>query len=277
MRFFQYKEDRLPVLIFSLYFMADIAFYLFVDNIYLLILWFVLGIFPKANIAAWNHHHQHLKTFKQTFFNRLLEIIYAFHTGITTNTWVLHHNFGHHLNYLDQEKDESRWRDKNGNQMGALKYTLIVAFTSYSRAYTVGNKHKKLKKEFLYMQVVVGIILAALVYYRPIPALFVFILPMLSSLLMTAYATYDHHSGLEIDDHTHASRNTESKWYNKLTGNLGYHTAHHMRFGLHWSKLPELHKELRSQIPEECIVPANGIYRVFDSIDAFFTKKKSYS
>ena len=27
--------------------------------------------------------------FKQTFLNRLLEIVYALHTGISTNVWVL--------------------------------------------------------------------------------------------------------------------------------------------------------------------------------------------
>ena len=52
MKFFQYKEDRRPVLIFTLYLFVDFAAYLYIDNIYLLILWFAIGIIPKANIAA---------------------------------------------------------------------------------------------------------------------------------------------------------------------------------------------------------------------------------
>lgn len=275
MKIFNYKEDRLPVLIFVLYFIVDLIIYLSVDNIYFLGFWFLLGIFPKANISAWNHHHQHLATFNNGFFNRLLEIIYGFHTGITANTWILHHNFGHHLNYLDQEKDESRWKDKTGKTMGVFKYTMMVAITSYWRAFLVGKRHKKLRTTFLIMASITLVLLGGLIYYRPIPAIFVFVLPMIMALIMTSYATYDHHSELSLDNHKHASRNVESRWYNKLTGNLGYHTAHHLRFGLHWSKLPKLHAEIRHEIPEDCIVPANGIFRLFDKIDALFRRKPS--
>jgi len=274
MKIFRYKEDRLPVVIFTLYFLTDFVLYLTIDNIYLLLGWFAIGIFPKANICAWNHHHQHYKTFKKSFYNWILEVIYAFHTGITSNMWVLHHNFGHHLNYLDQEKDESRWKDKKGNKFGVIRYTLNVAFTSYWRAFRVGKQHRHIRKTFIIMLILTCLFLIALVYFRPIQALLIFILPMVTALLMTSYATYSHHADLDVDDHLHASRNIESKWYNKLTGNLGYHTAHHLRFGLHWSKLPEIHKQIRAQIPEECIIPPTFIFRLFDKIDRWFKQRK---
>ena len=38
---------------------------------------------------------------------------------------------------------------------------------------------------------------------------------------------------------------------NILTGNLGYHTAHHLRPGLHWSKLPAFHARIADKIPAE--------------------------
>lgn len=273
-KIFQHKEDKLPVLIFTLYFLVDFVVYLSIDNIYLLMGWFAIGIFPKANICAWNHHHQHYKTFKKSFYNWILEIIYAFHTGITSNMWVLHHNFGHHLNYLDQEKDESRWKDKKGNKFSALRYTLNVTFTSYWRAFRVGKKHLQIRKTFIIMLILMFVFLVTLIYFRPIQAILIFILPMITALLLTSYATYSHHTDLDLEDHLHASRNIESKWYNKLTGNLGYHTAHHLRFGLHWSKLPEIHKEIRAKIPEECIIPPTYVFRLFDKIDLWFTSKK---
>jgi fatty acid desaturase len=42
--------------------------------------------------------------------------------------------------------------------------------------------------------------------------------------------------------------------YNMWTGNLGYHTAHHFRSGVHWSRLPALHKEIEHLIPADCYV-----------------------
>jgi beta-carotene hydroxylase len=36
-----------------------------------------------------------------------------------------------------------------------------------------------------------------------------------------------------------------------MTFNSGYHTAHHVNPGLHWSRLPEFHHQLRDRIPAE--------------------------
>src|SRR5262245_25817283 len=104
MHYFRFKEDRLPVFFIVSLFAADLAVYFRVSSTALLFAWMTAGLFAKIFIAAWNHHHQHVNTFRQVWLNRLLEIVYMFHTGISTNVWVLHHNLGHHLHYLDQTK-----------------------------------------------------------------------------------------------------------------------------------------------------------------------------
>jgi fatty acid desaturase len=73
---------------------------------------------------------------------------------------------------------------------------------------------------------------------------------MISSLFFTAWVTYAHHAGLDVDNDFEASYNIMSPVYNLLTGNLGYHTAHHHKQGLHWSRLPALHEKIKDQIPE---------------------------
>jgi fatty acid desaturase len=248
----RYSEDRLPVLLILSLTALDFVLYFTVDNFAVLLSYYLISIIPKGCICAWNHHHQHTKTFGWTPLNRLLELSYAWHTGITTNLWLLHHVFGHHHNYLDQTKDESRWKRKDGNNMGTWEYTFSVASTAYYRGFQVGKRFPKHLRTHLIYTVVAFSVVAALTVANPLQGFMLFILPMLTGLLVTAWATHDHHAGLEEkEDHFKASYNNMSTMFNLLTGNLGYHTAHHYKQGMHWSKLPALHEEIKQDIPDE--------------------------
>jgi len=246
---FRYKEDRLPVLIILALTVVDFILYFTVSNALVLFIYYLVMIIPKGTICAWNHHHQHLFTFRNTVLNRGLELAYALHTGVTTHLWRLHHVLGHHLNFLDQKKDESRWMRKDGTKMGVIEYTLNVAITAYPRGYVVGKKHPKQMKPFIMYTILTFVIVSILVWYKPVEALLLFVLPMITSLLFTAYVTYEHHSGLDTQNEFEASNNNLNPLYNLLTGNLGYHTAHHHKQGVHWSKLPQLHATIKDKIP----------------------------
>ncbi|MEH6456978.1 MAG: fatty acid desaturase [Cocleimonas sp.] len=249
---FKFAADRIPVTVILLLTLLDFVVFFITENIWIFAVYLLIMIIPKACISAWNHHHQHAQVFKQKALNRILEIFYALHTGITTNLWVLHHNIGHHKNFLDQEKDESRWKRKDGSTMNRWEYTFLVAITAYPRGFKVGKKFPKMQKDFVTFTGITLLVLIGLTIYNPLSALFVFILPMVISLSYTALATYKHHAGLDTTDQFAASYNDTSKLYNWLTGNLGYHTAHHYKHGIHWSKLPELHEQIKSKIPEYC-------------------------
>ncbi len=250
---FRYTADRIPVLIVLALSAIDFTVYLMVDNVWWLTSYLIIMLVPKGMICAWSHHHQHTMTFHSRTLNRILEFFYALHTGVTTNLWVLHHVLGHHKNFLDQSLDESAWKRPDGTQMGVLEYTFTVAVTAYYRGYRVGKKFPKVQRNFLIYIVVTLLGLIAMCWFRPVPALLVFILPMIISLLFTSWVTYEHHSGLDTDDDMHASYNNEATLFNILTGNLGYHTAHHYKQGLHWSKLPELHQQIKHLIPAHLI------------------------
>ena len=249
MSLFKYPDDRWPVLVAVGLTALDVTMYAAVSTPWLLTAYWLLMVIPKGLLCAWNHHHQHVATFKSNVLNRLLELSYALHTGVTTNTWLLHHVLGHHQNFLDQDKDESRWKRADGQRMGVLEYTLNVAATAYPRAYRVGRRYPTHQRQFLIFTGLSFALVAGLVAYRPLAGFMLFALPMVCSMLYTAWVTYDHHSGLDTDNQFHASYNNLNKWFNRLTGNLGYHTAHHYRQGVHWSKLPELHARIQHQIP----------------------------
>ena len=249
MSVFKFPEDRLPVAVAVGLSFIDLGAYLLLDNLWLFLGYWMLMVIPKGILCAWNHHHQHVLTFRSTWLNRLLELCYAFHTGMGTHVWLLHHVLGHHQNFLDQTRDESRWKRTDGQQMSMPRYVLEVAFTAYPRAYRVGRAHPKHLRTFLRYNALTFALVAALVWARPLAGLFVVVLPMITSLLYTAWVTYDHHAGLDTDDQFQSSYNIMNRWFNRLTGNLGYHTAHHYRQGVHWSRLPELHARIADRIP----------------------------
>jgi fatty acid desaturase len=248
---FRFPADRIPVLCVLFFSGIDFLVYFSVDSAAWLAGYALLMIIPKGIICAWNHHHQHTLTFHSKALNRVLEFFYALHTGVTTNLWVLHHVLGHHRNFLDQSRDESSWKRRNGQRMGALEYTFTIALTAYFRGYRVGLKFPRVQRDFILYGVLTAVSVAFLIWLRPVPALLVFLLPMVASLLFTAWVTYDHHSGLDTDDPFAASYNNTNRLFNLLTGNLGYHTAHHYKQGLHWSKLPQLHAQIAHRIPVE--------------------------
>jgi fatty acid desaturase len=248
---FKHPEDRLPVALAVGLTLLDFALYLSVESPWLLAGYWLLTVVPKGTIGAWSHHHQHVPTFRVTLLNRALELCHALHTGITSNLWLLHHVLGHHVNYMDQTKDESRWRSKSGKTMGAIPYAFAVTFTAYYRGFRVGLRYPRHLRAYLLWGGLSVAIVAALVYARPLQGVFLFALPMVTSLLFTAWVTHDHHAGLDTQDPYAASMNTLNRRFNQLTGNLGFHTAHHLRPGVHWSNLPALHKELADKIPAE--------------------------
>jgi fatty acid desaturase len=246
---FRFAADRFPVACVLTVSLIDFAVYLVVDNIWWLAGYALLSIIPKGLICAWNHHHQHTVTFHSKPLNRILEFFYALHTGVTTNLWVLHHVLGHHRNFLDQTRDESSWKGSDGRAMSAIEYTVTIAATAYYRGYQVGKKFPRVQYDFLLYSALTLLGVTLLCWFRFVPALCVFVFPMAISLMFTAWVTHDHHSGLDTDDEFQASYNNTNPIFNLLTGNLGYHTAHHYRPGLHWSKLPKLHEKIRYRIP----------------------------
>ncbi len=248
---FRFTEDRLPVAVFAALFAMDLIVFALVSAWPIVLAWAALSVPAKVCIASWNHHHQHVPFFHSATCNRLMEIVFGLQTGAVSNVWVLHHNLGHHDHYMDQSKDESAWRAPDGRVMSSNEYTWKLALTGYLCAFQKSAEHPAIRRTFVAMTLLHLALLALLVWINPFNAVAIFIIPMLISFVMTCRHTYDHHAGCSEEDEYAASNNITHRWYNILTGNLGYHTAHHLRPGLHWSKLPAFHARIADKIPPE--------------------------
>ena len=122
---------------------------------------------------------------------------------------MLHHNYGHHEHYLDQSK--------GGSAMGELEYSLNITAKPYWRGNQVGKNFPTERNTFVLFSEITSFMLASLIWYSSLPDPFLFVLPMPMGLFMTAWATFEHHSGLSTDNPYEASFNDLNKWYNLLT------------------------------------------------------------
>ena len=174
--------------------------------------------------------------------------------GMLPYVYTLHHNIGHHRHYRDQGRDSNHWRRADGSLMGAWEFAARLCLGIYPTAVRIGRRHPAVFRKFRRMAWVCAAVLCGLVAIDPTNALLVFIVPLPGALLLQAQATYYQHVGLEADDPLRASRSALDPLYNLRTLNLGYHTAHHLRPGLHWSKLPAFHARIAGRIPPELLV-----------------------
>jgi len=255
---FKFKADRLPVAFFCGLFGVQLLAYWHLPHGAAAVAGLIL-LFPLGSAAIYNHHQQHHNAFNAAVLNRLFELILGMQTMITSYAWVLHHNYGHHPNYMNQPpctvaEDESRWARRDGSLMGRTEYTINLLFRAPIDSFRVGLKKPRIMLWFILMMVPLLAIHAALAWHDLINYLCIFLVPAFCMLNYVYWLTYEHHSGLYTDDPYGASRNRIGRIYNIRTCNLGYHTAHHLKPFLHWSLLPEYHAIIKDKIPKDCFV-----------------------
>jgi len=254
MSLLRYRADAPAVVLVAAVMAAQLAIFFMIDSHWMALALVMLLLTVQVSSGAICHNHHHVKTFRSHWLNRLFESVLYLQTGTSPYSWTLHHNIGHHRHYLDQDTDPAAWREADGRVMNRIKFDLINAARIYPEIMRIGRDHPALYRRFKIMFVLANLPLALLMLIDPLRTLIVFVLPMVMLLVVLLDNTYGQHAGTETDNHYVASRNVELPLYNLTSWNLGYHTAHHLLPGLHWSKLPELHAQIRDRIPEELIV-----------------------
>lgn len=254
-----YPADAWAVLLIVATFVAQMALYLFVDSVG----WLVAGTLALVpfclSVVAYNHNHMHVRTFANQPLNRLLELLIFLQTGSSPFSGTLNHIVGHHASYDKPELDTLNWRRRDGSAMGRHEFAIRCMLWHYPSCFVLGRKNPRLMTQFLVYLALGGACLAGLLIYRPIPALIVFVAPMLLMLYALKWSAHAHHSGLPYGDDYTASRTHTGRFYNWFTWNAGYHAAHHFKQALHWTLLPEYHQgTLASKIPAELQGPGWG-------------------
>lgn len=250
MSLYRHRADIPASLLVLIVFAAQLWAFFYINLPGQLAVVIALLMLVQVSCGAVCHNHHHVNIFTRPALNRLLEVVMYLQTGTSPLSWTIHHNIGHHGDYLDQSRDPSRWQEADGRTMSRLKYDFYNAAMIYPEIWKIGSRHPQLFSRFKRWFVISNLVLMGFVLINPLNALIVFVLPMLLMLVILLDNTFQQHSGLSTQDHYLASRNVEHRLYNFTSWNLGYHTAHHIYPGIHWSRLPELHAKVRRRIPE---------------------------
>lgn len=249
MRIYRHRADRIPSVIVVGIFAVQLATFFLVDS-----LWVVAGVMLallacSAVPGAINHNHHHTPTFMRAWMNRVYEVVLFLETGVLPYAWTLHHNLGHHKHYLDPSRDPAPWQHADGRLMSRLHYDVAGALRIYPEVFRIGRAYPELLRRFKVWSLVSLAVLGVFIALDPLKALVLFVLPVPFMYLGLLDNTYMQHSDLDMHDDFTASRNTTSRLYNLISGNLGYHSAHHLKPHVHWSELPRLHARLQAMIP----------------------------
>lgn len=200
-----------------------------------------------------NHNHQHHPTFVARRLNQAFGVLISLAMGVPATVVVAMHNYNHHVHnnhpadFVRASIVNFRWN---------LLNLLLFPFVALARYAPIKSQdirawrttHPELYRQVMLERFVFYPTLLTLVALRPLETLLYFVLPVLFGQWGILAINHIQHDGCEPGSDYDHSRNFVGRWLNWWLFNNGYHTAHHLRPGLHWSRLPEFHAEIRQRI-----------------------------
>ena len=211
--------------------------------------WF---LFMSVSVAVMTHNHNHLPMWRSKVMNLLTDWWLTVFYGFPIFAWIPTHNKNHHR-FNNRKGDDSityRVSEKN-NFLTLISYPTISgyyqqkAIVAYLKDMKTNNKEKFWISISQYILLVFWIAAALIIDWEK--ALLFVIIPQQVSLFSVLIFNYVQHVHANEESEWNHSRNFTG-FLNFLLFNNGYHTIHHHKAGLHWTKVPAAHKEIEKNI-----------------------------
>lgn len=216
---------------------------------------FPLSLFMAVAVAVMAHNHNHVPTFRPRWMNVLMDYWLTLFYGFPAFAWKPTHNMNHHV-LNNREGDYTiTWRYSEANHAGTLmSYPSISSFHQQKpiRDYLKALKKKDPRgfKLAIGQYVALALFIAAGIFIDWKSALFFIIIPQQFALFSILLFNYVQHVHANEESEWNHSRNFVGPMLNILLFNNGFHTIHHERAGIHWSKTPEEHAKIAHHIDD---------------------------
>jgi fatty acid desaturase len=243
-----------PFLLFAPFVVDLVAGY---EIVYGIIAFTVIG---KTNYLL--HLHIHRPFSAKPAFNLILDLSMGVVTGMVGSNWRIQHLYGHHRG-IDLPYRGEREIAEDYSPLRAISFSAASLWdTFYSpiaesfRKGIVDDVKTPIRYRWAFCeQLLLLLCVAGLMCWQPRLVL-TYLLPWYVAMyFVTRYVDYLNHYGCDegSEDPYRRANNSLSRWFNLTTHNFGYHTAHHIRPGAHWTELPAIHRTIADQIPDRHI------------------------
>ena len=234
----------------SLFFLASLAFLFLIQWSGWLRHW---SLFLATCVFAFiaciiKHNHIHCRTFTSPGWNRALELCLGFCTGQSTAAIIPVHNERHHAqSHTEHDFVRSTLVNHHWNWLNLLVFPFAVVWRVH-RNKTSDFSRWRAEKPGLYrrMQIeraAVWAFIVVLLFLDWRATLLYFGVPWVFAQWGIVTINLLQHQHCDHDSHFDHSRNITGRFINWLFLNNGFHTAHHLRPMMHWSRLPKFHAE----------------------------------
>jgi len=225
--------------------------------------WYLLAIvLPLVRqLHLVEHNHAHVYIFRRRWLNDVLGWMCFLANGVPLEFYEVHHVSNHHRFNQRFDASEQDWSSTFGfsgtrfpdKPINPTYYALTfpVITTCHCLIALLRTPTSSRTRRFAISCAVVSISCAVLATMN-YKGLLVFVgIPWLAVLLSLGWGNYGHHHKCGMTT-PYDTANVNLRLYARLLGfNIGYHVAHHLKPGLHWSELPRFHASIAREIPEE--------------------------
>lgn len=215
-------------------------------------LW-ALQMFMAVSVAVIAHNHNHLGTFRSRRLNALMDYWITLFYGFPAFAWVPTHNMNHHKYTNDEGDATATWRlSERNNLLTLLIYPFFSAWWQRvpTRQY-LARLWRSDRRRFWHcvsQYAVIVLWVAGALWLDVRKGLLYVVAPSAFALYTILVFNYLQHVHTDEKSQYNHSRNVTGRLLNLLLFNNGYHTVHHLKPGLHWSRLPEEHAKIAGKI-----------------------------
>jgi fatty acid desaturase len=243
-----------PFLLFAPFVMDFLASH---EIIYGVILFTAIG---ETNYLL--HLHIHRPFSRNPVFNLVLDLSMGAVTGMVSSNWRIQHLYGHHRGIDLPYRDDRRILE-NYSSIRAISFSANSLWDTFHspliesfRKGILNDIQTPIRYRWAFCEQLLLLLLVASLMVWQFRLVLIYLLPWYVAMyFITRYVDYLNHYGCDegCENPYLRANNSLSWWFNLTTHNFGYHTAHHMRPGAHWTELPAIHEAIADKIPDRHI------------------------